>query len=232
MTATLPPNRKSALENICQTRGKLEVITGPKTREEAKRYQMYKSTHEQAWTLVNEKLQQGKKILWVCNTVSRSIEVADKAQAEGLPVKLYHSRYRYKDRLKHQRQVIDGFLPHQPAMLAVTTQVAEMSLDLSADLLVSEYAPVPAMIQRMGRLNRFEEIPQDIAVASFIEPENCHPYTFKDKDEEEKLWVEIKEWLQHLCDDKPKSQRELLCRKFFGATKCILLFRQRLFVGH
>ncbi len=38
--------------------------------------------------------------------------------------------------------------------LAVTTQVAEMSLDISADLLVTDLAPVPALIQRLGRLNR------------------------------------------------------------------------------
>lgn len=40
------------------------------------------------------------------------------------------------------------------AAILVATQVAEMSLDLSADLLVTDDAPVPALIQRMGRLNR------------------------------------------------------------------------------
>jgi CRISPR-associated endonuclease/helicase Cas3 len=50
--------------------------------------------------------------------------------------------------------VIEAFRrPGAPAV-AVCSQVAEMSLDLSATLLVTDLAPVPALIQRLGRLNR------------------------------------------------------------------------------
>jgi CRISPR-associated endonuclease/helicase Cas3 len=49
------------------------------------------------------------------------------------------------DRFRGDRT--DGFV-------LVSSQVAEMSLDISADLLVTDLAPVPALIQRMGRLNR------------------------------------------------------------------------------
>ena len=90
-----------------------------------------------------------------------------------------HSRFRYKDRAERHREVIDSFraaesrtmcralLPrpalYEPvrnrngvgqATVLVTTQVAEMSLDLSADLLITDIAPIPSLIQRMGRLNR------------------------------------------------------------------------------
>ncbi len=52
--------------------------------------------------------------------------------------------------------MIDGFdrEKSEASLIAVTTQVAEMSLDLDADILISEIAPVPSMIQRLGRLNR------------------------------------------------------------------------------
>src|SRR5207253_2500890 len=52
--------------------------------------------------------------------------------------------------------VIELFDPRRNpgAALAVCTQVAEMSLDLSATMLVTDRAPVPALIQRLGRLNR------------------------------------------------------------------------------
>jgi CRISPR-associated endonuclease/helicase Cas3 len=36
----------------------------------------------------------------------------------------------------------------------VTTQVCEMSLDLDADVLVTEHAPVSSLVQRFGRANR------------------------------------------------------------------------------
>ena len=82
-------------------------------------------------------------------------------------------------------------------MLAATTQVAEMSLDLSADLLVCELAPVPAMIQRMGRLNRFEEKPSLVCKALFIQPDNSRPYR------QDELRGAI-EWLELLHDASPK----------------------------
>ena len=66
---------------------------------------------------------------------------------------VYHSRFRYCDRVRQHGAVIDAFRGNAPA-LAICSQVAEMSLDLSASLLVTDLAPVPALIQRLGRLNR------------------------------------------------------------------------------
>lgn len=42
----------------------------------------------------------------------------------------------------------------KPAAVAVTTQVCEMSLDIDADLLVTEECPITSLIQRMGRCRR------------------------------------------------------------------------------
>jgi CRISPR-associated endonuclease/helicase Cas3 len=77
-----------------------------------------------------------------------------------------------------------------------------MSLDISADLLVSEYAPVPAMIQRLGRLNRFEETPSQVKKALFIQPKTTLPYSDED-------YIGLKEWLSAVADGTPKSQIEL-----------------------
>jgi CRISPR-associated endonuclease/helicase Cas3 len=62
-------------------------------------------------------------------------------------------------------------------VLAISTQVCEMSLDLDADVLVTEEAPVTALIQRMGRCCR-ESLPTagrhgDVLVYA---PENEKPY--------------------------------------------------------
>jgi CRISPR-associated endonuclease/helicase Cas3 len=118
-----------------------------------------------------------------------------------MPVQPFHSRYWYRDRLKRQQAIIQGFRGESP-ILAVTTQVAEMSLDISADLLVTEYAPVPAMIQRLGRLNRFEEIPRQVKKALFIQPKTTLPYSDED-------YLGLKEWLGVVADETPKSQLEL-----------------------
>ena len=91
------------------------------------------------------------KVLWVCNTVARVMDAATRA-ADLAPM-LYHSRFKYEDRVARHQALINAFRAKGPA-LAICSQVAEMSLDLSADLLVTDLAPVPAMIQRLGRLNR------------------------------------------------------------------------------
>lgn len=207
MTATLPQERKAALERVCRDRGGLTVIQGPKNREEAKRYRLQRSPEQGAWGYVEQTLAKGGKVLWVANTVHRAVNLARQALERGLPVQPFHSRYRYRDRLVRQRQVIDGFSPERRALLAVTTQVAEMSLDISADLLLTEYAPVASLIQRLGRLNRFVEVPEEVKPAFFLKPEHALPYA--KKDEEEKFWGRIEKWLDRVATGLPQSQRDL-----------------------
>ena len=59
--------------------------------------------------------------------------------------------------------------------IAVTTQVCEMSLDLDADMLVTEVAPVTAMVQRFGRSNRSSSRPvtDRAEVLWYREPDIC-----------------------------------------------------------
>jgi CRISPR-associated endonuclease/helicase Cas3 len=202
MTATLPPERKEALERVCRDRGGLTVIQGPRNMEEAKRYKLQRSPGKDAWNYVRQTLEKRGKVLWVVNTVNRAINLARQAIERGLPVQLFHSRYRYKDRLVRQRQVIDGFSSGRGAFLAITTQVAEISLDISADLLVTEYAPVPSLIQRLGRLNRFVEVPENFKIAVFLKPEKALPY-------EEGDLQKAENWLDRVATGLPQSQRDL-----------------------
>lgn len=208
MTATLPPERKAALKTVCQQRGGLHILQGPQGRENAKRYLLEVASAETAWQETQEMIACGGKVLWIVNTVDRAMRRTKLSHEAGLPAQPYHSRYRYKDRLIRQRKVIDGFAPGRPAMLAITTQVAEMSLDLSADLLVTEYAPVPSLIQRLGRLNRFEDNPRTVKKAILIQPQNALPYV-TNHSEESSFWQRIENWLDLAADGQPKSQQEI-----------------------
>ena len=53
-----------------------------------------------------------------------------------------------------------GFQNSEPCIL-VSTQVSELSLDISADVMFSEIAPIDSMVQRGGRLQRKGESPRD-----------------------------------------------------------------------
>lgn len=153
MTASLPTHRLERLRGISvATHGRpLCEIEGPADLEQISRYQRHTTTS--TWQAVQSCLNRGGKVLWVSNTVDTCRQRAIEAQARDLSPQVYHSRFRYIDRVARHSDVINAFKGDGPA-LAMTTQVAEMSLDLSADLLVTDLAPIPALIQRLGRLNR------------------------------------------------------------------------------
>jgi CRISPR-associated endonuclease/helicase Cas3 len=196
MTASLPDARHRALQAAART---LIPIPGPADLEGRKRYQMLQVPENDPLGLVYEKWQSGGKVLWVCNTVKRVMEAADRAKQAGLKPQIYHSRFKYEDRVRRHKDVIDAFKGTGPA-LAICSQVAEMSLDLSADLLVSDLAPVPALIQRLGRLNRRAE-KDDPWPFVVITPEQHLPYTEGDL-------VKAQAWLVKL-GNVALSQRDL-----------------------
>jgi CRISPR-associated endonuclease/helicase Cas3 len=152
MSASILPWQKAAIEEAVGE--PIEIIEGPKDIETQARYR-FELKEEPDWERVEQELRDGGKILWVCNQVNTAIAVYEEAKGRGLEALLYHSRYRYQDRVEHHRAVVDAFKPDQTKpIIAICTQVAEMSLDLSATLLVSQIADPAGLIQRLGRLNR------------------------------------------------------------------------------
>ncbi len=80
-----------------------------------------------------------------------------------------------------------------------------MSLDLSADLLITDLAPIPALIQRLGRLNRRATPEQPGTPRPFIVLPvggRAKPYSTKQLDE-------ASDWLQRL-GPAPLSQADLV----------------------
>lgn len=156
MTASLPPSRSAVLKAV---RPDLHREAGPAAPQAAPRYLLRViADAEEGWSAAQACVARMGKVLWVRNQVEWANDTYN-ACRERFPearVDIYHSRLRYKDRSERHRQVIDRFQAQQreQALILVTTQVAEMSLNLSADLLVTDLAPVPSLIQRLGRLNR------------------------------------------------------------------------------
>jgi CRISPR-associated endonuclease/helicase Cas3 len=213
MTASLPEPRLAALRKVRPN--DLNQISGPPEFEKLGRYLVRGATDEEVWREVEEIVKENGKVLWVRNRVDWANETyavcRNKfAQAD---VNVYHSRLRYKDRSIRHRRVIDNFKASGKAAILVATQVAEMSLDLSADLLVTDIAPIPALIQRMGRLNRrltpdtpaHERQAKPALICPL--PQN-EPTVEKPYDQEEIKTA--KKWLQALIEkSKAISQRDL-----------------------
>lgn len=203
MTASLQKDRLQALEETLSELGKsLEIIDGPPELESAKRYRSMGIFDEPPWSEVQASLERGEKVLWVANTVNRCVTLAKEAKARGMNPIVYHSRFRYGDRVRKHRMAVDAFKA-KGAALVMATQVCEVSLDISSQLLVTDLAPPSALIQRMGRLNRWVEDCAscvDMPVL-YLQPDGSKPYTDHD--------IELaRKWLGFL-GESPLSQEDL-----------------------
>ncbi|WP_299199739.1 CRISPR-associated helicase Cas3' [Thermocrinis sp.] len=98
-------------------------------------------------------LSQKAKVLAVVNTVRKAIELREKLKDKLPHVKLLHSRFILKDRKEKEIEIMK-FFNSQENGLWITTQLAEVSLDLDADYLFTELSTADSLIQRMGRCNR------------------------------------------------------------------------------
>jgi CRISPR-associated endonuclease/helicase Cas3 len=221
MTASLPPPMRKALEGACEMS---EPIRGPSTREEAPRYRLRHVTEDAddlAWAEARKVLADGGKVLWVVNTVDRAVTLYRQARKNNFtyPLHLYHSRFRYFERKEKHQAVTEAFDPKmgEGAALAITTQVAEMSLDLSADLLVTDIAPPASLIQRLGRLNRHEDVPGEMALALILDPaelslkDKAKPYLDRRKEPSAEFMLAYR-WLgldSLPRDPEPVSQAQL-----------------------
>lgn len=156
MTATLP----NYLRNFLKEKLNINSLVADKEHLDLKRHLIcYTPTPIQAAS--NDILQEyrnGKHVLVVLNTVEEAINLYQSLSAnmgcKNLKhIILYHSRFiemhrRVKEALiKQGAQAKAGFI-------AVTTQVVEVSLDIDYDVLYTQLAPIDALIQRMGRVNR------------------------------------------------------------------------------
>jgi CRISPR-associated endonuclease/helicase Cas3 len=73
----------------------------------------------------------------------------------GIPAP-HHSRFAADDRQRLDDAIEDTFGPNTPGggVVAVATQTVEQSLDLDADLMITDLCPMDVLLQRIGRLQR------------------------------------------------------------------------------
>ncbi|HBB35852.1 MAG TPA: CRISPR-associated helicase Cas3' [Cyanobacteria bacterium UBA8803] len=220
MSASFTPGQLEAIGQVMTELGEPideEPIRGSQELEELGRYQIqsiseFSDDLSEVLIPVLEALRNQQKVLWVTNSVQSCIDIYRFAQAkiaECLPESaiqplIYHSRYRYKDRLNKHKAIIDAFSANAPT-LAITTQVCEMSLDISADLLISAMAPAAALIQRLGRLNRRMTKEEEGTRLAIV-----YPWHNKDKQPYEKEELNTgKQLVEQLAGKTKISQQDL-----------------------
>ncbi|WP_370625557.1 CRISPR-associated helicase Cas3' [Corynebacterium sp. TAE3-ERU2] len=114
-------------------------------------------------------LREGGCALIICNTIARAQE-AYRALSENAPweIELHHSGFIARDRVRREETLRTKLGPQarrgegRPEnLVVVATQVAEQSLDIDADVVITDIAPVDLLIQRIGRLHRHPRPKED-----------------------------------------------------------------------
>ncbi|MGB1208983.1 MAG: CRISPR-associated helicase Cas3', partial [Paracoccaceae bacterium] len=95
--------------------------------------------------------------VWVRNAVDEAISAVADLRAQGVEASLLHARFALGDRRRIEAKQLNRFGKTgqgRKGRVLVATQVVESSLDLDFDVMVSDLAPMAALIQRAGRLWR------------------------------------------------------------------------------
>ncbi|MCY0866946.1 MAG: CRISPR-associated helicase Cas3' [Aquificaceae bacterium] len=174
MTATLPSF----------VREELGERIGEENFEEIDKYEEYKNMQKHIIQLVKGDLEkdefikeiinkannEGKRVLVILNTVEKAQKVyekiMEKAEGKNIKICLLHSRFTLKDRKLRERKILREFKNpksenEREGKILVATQVVEASLDIDADILYTELAPIDVLVQRMGRVLRRRKLERD-----------------------------------------------------------------------
>lgn len=120
---------------------------------------------ENSHSIISKAIANNEKVLIVLNRVDKAQSTFEYLQEfyPNVPLLLLHSRFRRCDRNDKERQLLglDSFgkptyeyNTSTNACIVVSTQIVEVSLDISFDVMITETAPLDALIQRFGRINR------------------------------------------------------------------------------
>lgn len=91
----------------------------------------------------------------ICSDIKRTKEEIEN-------VHLYHSRFTEPDKLKKEEKIIKALGKKAwgegtAKGIVIMTQIGEMSINISSEIMISELCPIDRMIQRTGRLCRFSD---------------------------------------------------------------------------
>ncbi len=121
--------------------------------------------------------EKGAKVALICNLVDDAQTYFQRLKnLTKIEVDLFHSRFRFTDRLKKEKSVINNYGEGSKSMgrILVGTQVIEQSLDIDFDWVITFICPIDLLFQRIGRLYRHEKEVRSLteAVCTIVVPDS------------------------------------------------------------
>ncbi len=178
MTATFPKILRAQLQNVLGAPPEIEASNALFKTFQRHRLQLIIGNIEAASSLqkIYAAALTGQAVLVVCNLVDKAQALYDyfAAKANGeVDVDLLHGRFNVRDRIAKEARInsIAGNTPRpRKPSIFIATQVVEVSLDVDFDTIFTEPAPLEALMQRFGRVNRKQKMPSLAVVHVFTEP--------------------------------------------------------------
>ena len=163
MSATMPKKLREHFKKLLEVN---EEIAAEELLDRANCKWQYSERPIESYTEeIAEAMKKGKKVAIIVNTIAKAQQLF--CEWENLlagtefadTLMCYHSAFIMKDRDEKEESLIgndkrDEHGRPKEIALVIATQVIEVSLDISFDLMYSECAPLESLIQRDGRCNR------------------------------------------------------------------------------
>jgi CRISPR-associated endonuclease/helicase Cas3 len=151
MSATFPTPLQNALVEHVGEAARVSLDDAERDRYSRHLVRVEEGTIVDRLPEIREKLAAGKRVLVVLNTVAGAMACFEELREAAKNPCLVHGRLIQRDRQAAEDR-LEG--KNNPVDLLVGTQAIEVSLDIDFDLLYTDPAPLDALLQRFGRVNR------------------------------------------------------------------------------
>ncbi len=148
MTATMPSFMQEHIKKILKIAKEIKPNEALIKSIQRHKIKLLDSSIDEQKQFIQSKINSGKTVLVVCNTVAKAQDMYKAITCKHKT--LLHSSFNAKDRLEKEKSLLSDEKPQ----LLVGTQAIEVSLDIDYDLIVTEPAPLDALLQRFGRVYR------------------------------------------------------------------------------
>ncbi len=152
MSATFPSLLLARLEKSLGKAQHITLSVQERERYSRHRVQIRAGNPRDSLPEIIARLGQGQRVLVVLNTVQGAMEAYAALQTHAQNPCLVHGRLILSDRQRAEQRLDKRAKPLVD--LLVGTQAIEVSLDVDFDVLFSDPAPLDALLQRLGRVNR------------------------------------------------------------------------------
>jgi len=182
MSATLPKYLRAILKGVLP--GATEIAADARTMDRFCRHEVrvldLELPAEPVLESISEDVRSGLSVLVVATTVGRAQDMRRRLLGRtGSTVELLHGRFHAEDRAVKESRLLEsrGIGSQQAAgVVLVATQVVEVSLNVDFDVLYSDPAPLEALLQRFGRVNRARRVPTRRVNVCRTMPDGCPVY--------------------------------------------------------